>query len=141
MKRFFFFCSTELWEVGSYLLVQLHTEEAICDTLRRWCNILESAEEIKNGIEQGELQSSNPVPVPVPILSPIPDLDQYFNDSDIDLDLDGPGIDDNEGDDRYDVVDEDEETEEVNPYLTMACPDTSANANPALASATLGSYI
>ena len=128
----------ELWEVSTYLLVQHHNREAICDTLRRWCNILDSAEETKDGIKQEELRSSKPVPVPIP--SPIPNLDQNFNDSDIDLDMDGPGIDDDfndEGEDGYDV-DEDDETEDVIPYFAT---DTSANADPALASATLGSYI
>ena len=134
-----FFRSAELWEVGTYLLVQHHNGEAICDTLRLWSNMLESAEKTKDRIEQDQihqtLSASAPAPAPAHAhgSKQMPEFDQYLNDIEIDMDMDGT---DGTDDDIDDVDDEEEDLEEVNPYLDTA----GDSVDPALAAATLGSY-
>jgi hypothetical protein len=98
-----------LSEVGTYLLVQHHTGDPICERLRNKCNLIDSAEETKDKMEQEQLRISMPVPVPVS------EMDQYLNDMDMDLDMDrdvGGSNDDN----LYDGDDGDEELEATDEY-------------------------
>jgi KDZ transposase family protein len=138
-----FFHPAELWEVGTYLLIRHHTGEAICDTLLRWCNLLESAEETKDNIEQEKLQQSRPVHESAPGPVPVSDPDQYLDRSEIYIDTEGQAINEVDDDDNDEYGGDDEDLdegidlEEVNPYLSSA----GTGGDPALASATLGSYL
>jgi hypothetical protein len=137
-----YFRPAELWEVGTYLLVQHHRGEAICDTLQRWCSLLESGEEAKDRIEQDKLRRYVPVTIPEP--APMPEMDKIFNDVDFDMDVEQ---DDNpKDDDDDDVFEEEEDLENINPYLAEAgvstSTGTSTGIDPALASVILaGTYI
>ena len=106
-----YFRPATLSEVGTYFIVQHHTGQPICKKIRHRCNLLDSAEEKKDDIEQEHLRRFNPVPAA--ILVPVPDMDQYFNDMDLDIDLDMDtdmdmkGLDDDDlYDDLYDGGDE-----------------------------------
>lgn len=68
-----YFRPAALAEVGAYLLVQHHTGEQICDKIRHKCNLLDSAEETKDVIEQQQLRQFMPAPAPAP--APVPDID------------------------------------------------------------------
>jgi hypothetical protein len=137
-----YFKPAELWEVGSYLLVQHHTGKAMCDTLTRWCNLLDPAEQTKDRIEQEKLRRRAPEPEP----APMPEMEQLFNEVDIDMDMGGQNIDDDLDDGDDDAFEVEEELEDdINPYLAEAGAGLNAgnhaDVDPALASATLGSYI
>jgi hypothetical protein len=109
-----YFRPAALSEVGTYLLVQHHTGQQICDIIQHKCNLVDSAEETKDNIEQEHLRRY--MPVPVPDTPPVPDLDQYFNDMDLDVDMevDMERLDD---DDDYDGEDDIElETEDTGTF-------------------------
>ena len=102
-----------IWVVAYLLvLVQHHAGQHICDKIWQKCNLVDSAEEAKDNIEQEQLQHFMLAPVPIPVTSPAPDMDQYFNDLDLDIerldDDDGEGDDDGENDDELEMVDETE---------------------------------
>ena len=116
-----YFRHAELWEVGTYLLVQHHAGEPICETLRRWCNLIESSEETKDILEQEKLRRCIPAEIPAP--NPVPDLDTFLNNSDIDMDMGNSGMDDNlmdEEDDGDDIDDGVEDFDNIIPYITTA---------------------
>ena len=50
-----YFRPAALSEVGTYLLVQHHTGHQICDKIRHKCNVIDTAEEAKDNIEQEKL--------------------------------------------------------------------------------------
>jgi len=150
-----YFRPAELWEVGSYLLVRHHTGDAICETLKRWSNLLESAEATKDGLEQDQLRKTLPGPSSGPSSGPIQvhEMDSLFNDDDIDIDMGDADMGDAATEDAMDLddlfdgddlCDADEEIEDyVNPYLTSPNDgaEFGADIDPALASATLGSNL
>src|SRR5271168_4698514 len=53
-----YFRRAELSEVGVYLFIQHYTGVAVCDTLARWSNLLDSAAGTKDREEQIELRRS-----------------------------------------------------------------------------------
>lgn len=131
-----FFRSAELWEVGTYLLIRHNTGVQICDTLRHWCGLLESAEKSKDSIEQENLNRYNPAPAPVP------DVDDMDMDMDMDFEDEGDVEEDVDEDDE-DISDEDDEDYETdnNTYLNVPGTGTTAGIDPALAAATHGAYV
>jgi hypothetical protein len=110
-----YFRPAALSEVGTYLLVQHHTGEQICERLRQKCNAIDSAEETKDKIEQDQLRSSLPAPAPVP------DMDQYFNDMDMDMDIGGINDEEIYEGDEYD--EELEATDTSDPAVEVGGPD------------------
>jgi hypothetical protein len=110
-----YFRPAELWEVGAYLLVRHHSGEGVCETLKLWCNQLETSEAMKDSVEQDQLHLSLESQLPVPAPGP---REAYFDDTDIDMGEPSVGEDDN--DDGDDDCDEDKEIEDVNPYLRTA---------------------
>ena len=126
-----FFRPADLREVGTYLLVQHHTGSPMCDTLTRWCNILDSAEITNDGIEQERLRCFMLTPDEVPDVSPDPASEDFFDGAfNMDFDIDeiiGEIDEDNEDNDLGDLGDGDEEED-----------DSYISADPALASVTLG---
>jgi hypothetical protein len=60
------FSPAHLWQVGTYLLVQHHTNIAMCETLTFQTSYLESFEREKDKAEQENLQDSEPGVRPVP---------------------------------------------------------------------------
>jgi CxC2 like cysteine cluster associated with KDZ transposases len=145
-----YFRPADLWEVGSYLLVQHHIGDPICNTLQRWCDMLESAEEIKDETEQDLLSQHRqvPVPMPVPDIQSRPETDPY------DMEPCQGSIDEDDEDNNDDMFEEEDDLEvEGNPYLTTSMADANAGPGPSdnvggiagvdpnLASVTLRSYI
>ena len=125
-----FFCLAKLSEVGTYLLVRHHVGQPICDTLTHWCNMLETAEGVKDLAEQ----DFQPEPVPVP------NPDPYMHG-----DFDGEGQGDRvwenvEGDDEDDGGEE-EELEDLNQYLASRSEVVGAGAGALPGSAIPGSYV
>ena len=109
-----FFHPAKLSEVGTYLLVRHHVGQPMCDTLKHWCNMLETAEEVKDLAEQ-ECHQSNQTPTQVPVL--VSDPDPYM---DGDFDRGGPDErvwGEDEGNDDDDDGAEEEELEDLNQYL------------------------
>jgi CxC2 like cysteine cluster associated with KDZ transposases len=123
-----FFQPAELWEVGIYILIPHHTGKPICDTLRKWCDLLDSSEETEDVIEQERLRWATPAPVP----------DIEF---DMDVDDDGNRFDDDEesGGDIGDESDEEEDLDHDQPAFTTG-PGTGPGPHPGLSS-TLRSFI
>ena len=137
-----YFHPAHLREVGTYLLIQHHTGEAMCETLHRWCNILDSAEQTNDCIEQDKLREFVNMPGPAPA-EPFRAYDPDMEDADFDMDTNqflGDDLDDLEDDDGEDVGDGDEEDEEDNPYNTNTGAGAGAGFDPALASSTFASY-
>ena len=116
-----YYWPAKLRDVGTYLFIWHHIGEEKCETLKRWCNILDSAELSKDRIEQEALQqfifSVGLEPVLVPDLDPYA---EYFQNRDFDMDKDN-NLDDDlidyEGDD---LGDGDEEMEDKNPHFPIA---------------------
>lgn len=113
-----YFRPAALSEVGTYLLVQHHTGHQICDKIRHKCNVIDTAEEAKDNIEQEKLRQF--MPDPVPVSSPVPDLDQYFNDMDLDIEreveferLDEEILDDDDGGEGEDELEAEDDTGEM----------------------------
>jgi len=109
-----FFHLAKLSEVGTYLLVRHHVGQPMCNTLKHWCNMLETAEEVKDLAEQ-ECHQSNQTPTQVPVL--VSDPDPYM---DGDFDRGGPDErvwGEDEGNDDDDDGAEEEELEDLNQYL------------------------
>jgi hypothetical protein len=129
-----FFSPAELKDVGVYLLVRHHAGILLCDTLTRWCDILNSAEKVNDRMEQDQLRRciSVEVPVPVPESQPYP---EGFEKSD-DIDMENSAFEE-EGED---VGDGDEELEDY-AYFEEANAGAGAGADPVLASTTLGHLI
>ena len=134
----------KLRDVSTYLFIQHHIGEEKCETLKRWCNILDSAVLSKDRIEQEELQQFILSVGPEPVL--VPDLDpntEYFQNRDFNMDknnnLDDDLI-DYKGDD---LGDSDEEMEDENPHFPIAGANARARAmgDPAIASLTVGSLL
>src|SRR5271168_2665036 len=118
-----YFCRAELSEVGVYLFIRHYTGVAVCHTLARWSNLLDSAAGTKDREEQIELRRSlNAV---APYHMPDPDPVPYTEDFDMDNPIDDFDDFENEGED---LGDGDEKLEE----------NAFANADPALAAATVG---
>jgi hypothetical protein len=118
-----YFRRAELSEVGVYLFIRHYTGVAVCDTLARWSNLLDSAAGTKDREEQIELRRSlNAV---APYHMPDPDPVPYTEDFDMDNPIDDFDDFENEGED---LGDGDEKLEE----------NAFANADPALAAATVG---
>ena len=137
-----YFRPGDLWEVGSYLLVHHHAGDPICPTLQRWCDMLESAEEIKDDNEQEILRQPMPMPMPVPM----PDNQSWSNIDPYEMETCEGSV--NEGDEEDEDDDdlfEGEEDVEVddNPYLSTPSAGAGAGAgiDPSFASATLRSYV
>jgi hypothetical protein len=134
-----FFRSAGLWEVGSYLLVQHHTGEAICETLKQCCHHLEKTEENRDKVEQDQLHRYAQMPGPAPV------PDQNFEDYDIDIDHPNVGEDDlNDVDDcDEEDCDEEDEPEIENSYLHTA--DAGSGSGSGFSSpfsfGSLGTYI
>lgn len=101
-----YFRPAALSEVGTYLLVQHHTGQQICEKLKHKCNLIDLAEETKDNIEQDQLRRYIAEPAPGP--GPVPDMDQYFNDMDVDMDMDTDMDMGSDDDDLYDGGDEEE---------------------------------
>lgn len=121
-----YFRRAELREVGVYLLIRHYTGVAVCDTLVRWSNLLDSAETTKDSEEQKELRESLNAFAPVlPDLTPDPDPVPYTDDFDMDSPIDDFDHFEDEGED---LGDGDEDLEK----------DAFPNADPALAAATVG---
>jgi len=102
-----FFQPAELWEVGKYILIPHHTGEPICDTLRQWCNLLDSSERSEDVIEQEQLRRTTQTPG-----TPAPARD----DTDIDFDMHDDREDDKYDEDREldgDIGDESDEEEDI----------------------------
>lgn len=114
-----FYRPAELREVGTYVLVRHHTGEPICDTLARWQEILDSAEITNDAIEQDQLRQLIHMPEPEPDPGPGPEPD-FADQPDI------SNMDDEELGDE----------EEFDEYFNDV---TGSGADPALASATIGS--
>src|SRR5271163_2251439 len=113
-----YFRRAELSEVGVYLFIRNYTGVAVCDTLARWSNLLDSAAGTKDREEQIELRRSlNTV---APYHMPDPDPVPYTEDFDMDNPIDDFDDFENEGED---LGDGDEKLEE----------NAFANADPALA--------
>lgn len=119
-----YFRPASLSEVGTYLLIPHHTGEAICETLERWCGILDSAERKKDEMEQEELGRYEYVSGPVYTSGPgsAPDYDESDFDME-DFEVEG-------GDDLGDEDDFGDDDEELGYEIH--------DADPALAAATLG---
>lgn len=134
-----YFRPAALWEVGTYLLVLHHTGEALCDTLKTWRNLLESAEETKDSIDQEKLKLAGPAADTSPVEHPGSAFDLHFDEvnMDVDLDMEGKSLDDDILDDEENIADGDEDLN-VNPYLATA--GTNTGTDPALAAISLGSY-
>lgn len=64
-----FFRPADLSEVGTYILVQHHVGQPMCETLRQWCNLLDEAEVAKDNAEQDRLRCATEVPAPAPAAS------------------------------------------------------------------------
>ena len=140
----------ELRDVSTYLFIQHHIGEEKCETLKRWCNILDSAELSKDRIEQEELQQFifSVGQEPVLVADPDPNA-KFFQNRDFDMDKDN-NLDDDlidyEGDD---LGDGDEEMEDENPHFPIAGAGARANArararamgDPAIVSLTVGSLL
>ena len=140
----------ELREVGTYLLVRHHTGEEKCETLTRWCSLLDTAELTNDSTEQEELQrlimSPGPGPGPGPRQSE--NSEPYHEDL---FDIDGEAdmedtieIDevDLEDDDGEDLGDGDEELEDVNPYFPYSSSTNKpVSVDPALAFVTFGALL
>ena len=126
-----FFHPAKLSEVGTYLLVQHHVGQPMCDTLKHWCNMLETAEEVKDLAEQ-ECHRSTQTPTQVPV--PVPDPDPY-----VDGDFDRGGPDERVwGEDEA----EEEELEDLNQYLVSRSEVGAGAVTSALpGSAIPGSYV
>ena len=130
-----YFRNADISEVGTYLLIRHHSGEAICDTLRKWTNLWESAEAVNDNIEQENLRLSIPVPVPVP--GPGPDL--YFENHDIEVDIENEEDIDDLNDEVEELFDEDDTGLEGDPGPGVM-PDLGPEIDPAFAAATLGAY-
>jgi CxC2 like cysteine cluster associated with KDZ transposases len=116
-----------LSEVGTYLLVRHYTGDAICDGLRNWCNMLDSAEQTKDRIEQDELFRYVLSPETEPV-SDVEEIDDMDFDIENDLDLE-------ETEEVADDGGDEEEEMEGNTYFE----DAGAGVDPAVAALTLGS--
>lgn len=102
-----YFRSAGLWEVGSYLLVQHHTGESICETIKQCCDHLEKYEENRDRLEQEQHQIMQ---IPVPGPGPGSISNENFDDFDIDY----PNVGEEDLDNGVDDY-EDEEPEKDNP--------------------------
>ena len=128
----FYYRPAELREVGTYLLIRHYTGEEICDTLRNWCSILDSAEMTHDLNEQVHLREPNPAP------HTTQEREEYveeFSDEDFNMDVD-LNFENNDSDDGEDLGDGDEELED-NPAFNNS--DNLSGADPALAASTIGS--
>ena len=115
-----YYQKAELREVGTYLLIRHHRDDEICETLQRWCHILDSAEVLNDKAEQDELVRYQSRPAP----GPVPASDTWANDEDIDMDeINMDDLIDENAEDLYDEEDE----------------EMPGSADPALASSTIGS--
>ncbi|KAF8805303.1 hypothetical protein BYT27DRAFT_7224958 [Phlegmacium glaucopus] len=84
-----YFRPAKQWEVSTYLLVQHHVGEAVCETLKRWTEFLEHAEESKDNAEQDQLCEAMSCPgAPVPAPAPYCDQDDDWNMEEV-LDIGG----------------------------------------------------
>lgn len=137
-----YFRSAALWEVGTYLLVQHHTGEQICDTLKLCCNNLEKVEERRDIAEQEHLNRERIMPGMGHIPSPGPRSETFFEDNDIsyaDVEEDDP-----DGEDDFDGgSDVEDEHELENPYLHTADADAgaSADAGSSFTFGNVGTYV
>lgn len=142
-----YFRPAELWEVGSYLLIRHHTGDAICETLKRWCTLLEQDEEIRDNFEQEQLRLTDSIPVRDPV--PMPEMEELLHDDDIDDDINLDAGEEGNLDDLVDdFVDDDadgdkEIVDAENPYISAPYERAGVgnNSEPGLASASLGSNI
>lgn len=82
-----FFLSAELWEVGSYVLVQHHTGEPLCESLRLQLEFLETAEGDKDAAEQQTLATHNTSEASAPTARPSQDHRPRFTDREGDWDM------------------------------------------------------
>jgi hypothetical protein len=128
-----YYRSAELREVGTYLLVRHHIKEEICETLGRWCHILDSAELENDRLEQEELR--RPINVPVPESPPDPgdcfDEDIVMDDDEILREI---------GDEAEDLADDEEPDEdEGDAEETYPGAYPGAGVDPAMASASIAS--
>ena len=79
-----FFRSAEPWEVGTYVLVQHHTGEPLCDSLKLQMEFLETAEGVNDAAEQQNLASFD---TSAPSARHTPDNRPRYTDTDGDWDM------------------------------------------------------
>lgn len=125
----------ELREVGTYLLIRHHTGESTCNTLKRWCDILDAGEAANDKTEQDHLRRYLQMPAPAPVPIQYPNLDE-FDDRDFDMEGDSFSM---ESDDDYDGEDFGDGDEEMNEEPEDNNTSAGAGGEASLASATLGS--
>jgi CxC2 like cysteine cluster associated with KDZ transposases len=135
-----YFRPADLWEVGTYILVQHHAGDPICPTLQRWCDMLESAEEKKDDNEQEILRQ--PMPVPMPENQSRPHINPYHMET-CEGSVNEGDEDDEDDEDDDEVMCEGEEDVQMddNPYLSTPSAGAGAGIDASLASATLRSYV
>lgn len=134
-----YFRAAELWEVGAYLLVQHHTGEPLCQTLRQCCDHLEKSEDKKDNLEQDRLRQSMHQPKPVTVPFQVPDPDLFFEESEKDTVDFSIGEDDlNDEDDENDIEEDDND---INPYLSTDGEWDRPGTGTGVSSDSLGTYI
>lgn len=120
-----------LAEVGTYLLVRHYRGEAVCDTLNKWCNMLDDAEIVNDSKEQDMLRRLVLSKVPDTEPEPGPEVEHYEEFEGRDLE------DDMIYEEGEDLGDGDEE--EINAYFEDVVAGTGAGVDPAIAALTVGS--
>jgi hypothetical protein len=125
-----YFRPAALSEAGTYLLVRHHTGEGICEYLKKWCDMLDSAETRKDQTEEDELRRF----VSAPEKNPEPGQDHnpfWEEDDDIEFDMEGEAI-------LEDDLD-DEKEEDIEEGEEQGFPDFDvAGVDPAVAALSLG---
>ena len=118
--------SADLWEVGTYLLFRHHSDEVLCETLKKWCTQIESDEVLKDNVEQDHLRQTQLMLTPSPVRVP----EDYFEDTYIN------------GEEPYieEESDREEELEDADLYASKA-GSASAGAGPAYLSNSSANFI
>lgn len=123
-----YFRPAELREAGLYLLIRHHSGVSVCETLSRWCTLLDSAESVSDRDEQELLRGEMTI-------GPVPDIPRPEDEDEVmDMLQDEFGM-EIEDDDEDDDIGDDEIDEDENETGRNA--DPGLNTDPALAAATI----